>query len=517
MIAPTFSKPREEYLFAIAILLSAITAAVLMYSDDRHVFLYFGDAASHIVKSRILIDSQFFTLESIGPVWLPLPHLLLLPFAAIDTLFFSGIAGLMLGIPCLIGAGLLLLSVVRRTTGSRSIAFLSACLFCLNPNVVYLALTPMGELPLIFFVALGAYALLRWTTDGGDTWLIVCAAAVVLACLCRYEAWLLAPFVSTIAANKGLIAWKRRERRIAIRMFSIAALSFSGIILWICWNAFEFGDPFRFAPWNFRSGPFSVNNPEGYRQEAVPLTLLRAVVNIFGPMALLAGAAGIARFRRLAPDRRHLLPLLFFALPAIFIFTTILMDLVLIDQWWWNWRFFLIFGLFLWTVAGIGLSEFFRVVKSRTARGAAVALLLAMPVVQLTVPSVGVATYEDAAKIFSGPDHIAAEFGEQLGSMHDGGKVILFTGSSKAERIMVSSGLPLKTFRMIPFPGGQDIQLPIRSGDRFVVIGKAQLPETREAVRYWLSRRELFLQYYDIRFEDGYYLLLESKTSTLTH
>lgn len=508
---------REEFSLGILILLSAGVAAALLYSNDRHVFLYFGDAASHIVKSRILIDSQQLALENIGPVWLPLPHLLLLPFAAVDSLFFSGFAGPALGIPCLVGTGLLLMSIVGRVTGSRPIAFLSALLFCLNPNVVYMALTPMSELPLLFFVALGGLALLRWLSDGGDRWLALCAASIALASLCRYEAWLLAPFVSIVAANKGLSAWKQSDRTGALRMLSVAALSMAGIILWIFWNAYEFGDPLRFAPWNFRSGPFSVNNPEGYRREAVPVTLVKAVVNVFGPVLLLACAAGIARLRRADPGRQHLLLVLFLALPGIFVFTTILMDLVLIDQWWWNWRFVLITGLFLSTVGGLGLSEFFKAVKSRAARGAVVASLLAMPVVQLTVPSVGVATYEDAAKIFSGPDHVAAKFGERLGSMHRGGRIVLFTGSYRAERIMVSSRLPLKTFRTIPFPGGEDILLPIRSGDRYVVVGKTLLPDTRQVVRYWLAQRELFLRYYDIVLEDENYLLLESKNTSFKY
>ena len=92
---------------------------------------------------------------------------------------------------------------------------------------------------------------------------------------------------------------------------------------------------------------------------------------------------------------------------------------------------------------------------------------------------------------------------------------MLFTGSYRAERIMVSSRLPLKTFRTIPIPGGEDILLPIRSGDRYVVVGKILLPDTREVVRYWLSRREMILQSYDIRFEDESYLVLERKASIL--
>jgi hypothetical protein len=507
---------RDDLLLAVLILFGAIAAAVLLYGNDRHVFLYFGDAASHIVKARLLIDSQYLPLASIGPVWLPLPHLLLLPFAAIDSLFFSGIAGPVIGIPCLAGTGMLLQSMIRRTTGSQPIAFLSAVLFCLNPNVVYMALTPMSELPLLFFVALGGYSLTRWISEGREMWLAASAAAVALASLCRYEAWVLVPFVSSVAAINGFSAWRRKEHAEAARLFSIAGLSMAGVIVWIFWNAYEFGDALRFAPWNFRSGPISVNNPQGYRQEAVAVTLLKATLNIYGPVLLLACLAGLERLRHTGPDRRLGLLHLFLALPAIFVLATILTDLVLIDEWWWNWRFVLVAGLFIIVTGGAGISHVLARVHPRPARGLIVASLLAMPVVQLAVPSVSVATYEDAAKIFSGPDHVAAAFGERLGSMHKGGRIVLFTGSYGAERIMVSSGLALKTFRNIPFPGGQDIQLPIRSGDRYVVIGKRLLPDTREVVRYWLARRELFLRYYDILSEDEHYLLLERKPPTRT-
>jgi hypothetical protein len=38
-----------------------------------------------------------------------------------------------------------------------------------------------------------------------------------------------------------------------------------------------------------------------------------------------------------------------------------------------------------------------------------------------------------------------------------------------------------------------------------------RLPDSREVADYWLARRELFLRYYDIVFEDENYLLLERK------
>jgi 4-amino-4-deoxy-L-arabinose transferase-like glycosyltransferase len=176
---------REEYVLGLLLLIVACIAAVVLHHADKYAFLYYGDAASHIVKARQFVDSQEAWLDIIGTVWLPLPHVLLLPFTAIDSLFFSGIAGPALGIPCLVGTGILLFLIVRRLTGSQPVAFLSACLFVLNPNVVYISLTPMNEACLFFFVALGGYGLLRWVYDGNALSLRSMAPCPVCFARCR--------------------------------------------------------------------------------------------------------------------------------------------------------------------------------------------------------------------------------------------------------------------------------------------------------------------------------------------
>ena len=511
--ARDFIRDKAAHALGLLLFLAASAAGVVLYNIDRHAFLYFGDAASHIIKARQLIDAQHPGLESIGTIWLPLPHFLLVPLVFIDSLFYSGIAGPALGIPCLVATGVLLFSIVRRITGSSSIAFVSACLFGLNPNVIYMALTPMNELTFFFFVTAGGYAFLRWREEHKDRWLLLCAAAVMLASLCRYEAWILVAFVSLIATGKGVSDWRVTGANRAWRLFAIAALSMTGILIWLCWNQFEFGNVFEFVPWKYRPGPAELHDPMSYRQEPVIMTLTKAVLNIFGPVALLACVAGIASLKRTASDRRHLQLLAFFSLPALFVFAGILTDSVLIDQWWWNWRFVLVFGLFLSVATGIGLSEYFSRAQSTVARGVAVAALLFMPIVQLTVPSVSVATYEDAFHIFHGPSKDAAAFGERLGAIHKGGSVLLLTGTGLGGRIMLSSWLPLKDFHIIRYPGGQDIQSAIRSGDRYVAIGKVPSPESREVVHYWLSRRDTFLHHYDILLENDQYILLERKTS----
>jgi hypothetical protein len=498
---------------AVLVALAASAAGVIHYHVNRHAFVLFGDAASHIVKARQLIDSQHPGIESIGTVWLPLPHFLLVPLVSIDALFFTGAAGCILGILSLVGTVVLIHMIVSRMTGSPIIAFVSACIFGLNPNIVYMALTPMNEIVFFFFVALSGYAFLRWREEWKNRWLFGSASSVMLATLCRYEAWVLALFVSLAVLFRLYSQRRQVGKKSVVSMILLALLPLAGILMWFAWNKFEFGDAFQFAPLKYRPGSSDINNPMRYRQEPVFLTLIRAVLNVFGPVVLLAAVAGVARMKRLTPERRHTALMVFLLLPALFITAGVLTDLVLIDQWWWNWRFVLVGGLFLSVACGMGLAEFFDRVESKISRGIALAALVAMPIVQLTVPTVSVATYEDAAKIFSGLTKDATAFGEQLGSIYKGGGIVLLTSSGLGERIMLSSSVPLKNFRVIRYPGGQDLRGPIRFGDRYVVIGKIPLPDSRETSRYWLSRRETLLQFYKIVLENEQFVLLERTTS----
>jgi hypothetical protein len=90
--------------------------------------------------------------------------------------------------------------------------------------------------------------------------------------------------------------------------------------------------------------------------------------------------------------------LLFLGLSAVFALVAILAGFVQVDQRRWNWQYVLPAGLFLVVACGIGLSEFCYKVQSTFTRGMVVAGLLAMPLVQLAIPSVGVATFNDAQR-----------------------------------------------------------------------------------------------------------------------
>ena len=70
-----------------------ISLFALSYSYSRGILLLYGDAVAHLHIARRILDSQTPGLRQLGSVWLPLPHLLLVPFVARMEWWQSGLAG----------------------------------------------------------------------------------------------------------------------------------------------------------------------------------------------------------------------------------------------------------------------------------------------------------------------------------------------------------------------------------------------------------------------------------------
>src|SRR5438045_6470881 len=101
---------------AIAALIIVNAFLFLLSRDQTYVHI---DAIAHVNKARGLFDNFEPGLRNLGTIWLPLPHLLMAPLAAIDTLWKSGAAGSLISISCFIGTGLFLFSIGSTWTGSR--------------------------------------------------------------------------------------------------------------------------------------------------------------------------------------------------------------------------------------------------------------------------------------------------------------------------------------------------------------------------------------------------------------
>jgi hypothetical protein len=122
---------------------AASLASFFWFFFHRELLLY-GDAVAHINIARRVFDSSTPGVVQLGSVWLPLPHLLCIPFLINDWMWRSGVGG---SIASMIAYVLAVVGIFRLVRGraSRFAAWLAAALLGLNPNLLYMQSTAMTE------------------------------------------------------------------------------------------------------------------------------------------------------------------------------------------------------------------------------------------------------------------------------------------------------------------------------------------------------------------------------------
>ena len=79
---------------ALLVVLAGLASVIsfVMYFRSGGILL-FGDAVAHMNIARRVFDSRTPGLLQLGTVWLPLPHLLMIPFVISDGAWQSGLGG----------------------------------------------------------------------------------------------------------------------------------------------------------------------------------------------------------------------------------------------------------------------------------------------------------------------------------------------------------------------------------------------------------------------------------------
>jgi hypothetical protein len=300
---------------AVAVALAALSAAAIAVCYAHGWLLYYGDATAHLNIARRVLDSRTPGPEQIGTVWLPLPHLLMMPLAGVDRLWRSGLAGSIPAGACFVIAGVLFFLAGRRAFGSAAAGAAATMALALNPNLLYLQSTAMTE-P-VFLAALAGllFFSIRFYQEQ-DVWSVAGAGAATLAAtLTRYEGWFLIPF----ATAYFLIAARRRRLLMAFLFGAIASL---GPVAWLAHNAWYYSNPLEFY-----NGPYSARaiyqrardagmapSPGDGDWRTAWLYFRTAVMLCLGtPLAWLGLAGAVA-----ALLKRTFWPLLLLALPPAF-------------------------------------------------------------------------------------------------------------------------------------------------------------------------------------------------------
>jgi hypothetical protein len=252
-IDPPPADPLRSELASVLLFSTAAALTAIWWSWRNGALLNYGDAVAHLHIARRFLDCRFHSIAELGSVWLPLPHLLMVPFVQVYAWWANGIAGTIPSVLAYLAACLGIYRLARKWL-EEATAALALAFFALNPNLLYLATTAMTEPLFVCEMIWIALLLVEWRTqlavdpERADRLLRWVVTVLIAAVYTRYDGWVIA-FLAW--AGIGFTLW--RSGRLRSRSFWIAsAVLAAAPLAWFIYNAASFGDWLDFA-----RGPYS--------------------------------------------------------------------------------------------------------------------------------------------------------------------------------------------------------------------------------------------------------------------
>lgn len=289
---------RHEWL----LVLMAATALSLLsfaYCYQHRLLLLYGDAVAHLHIARRVFDSMNPGFRQLGSVWLPLPHLLLIPFVQRMDWWQSGAGGAFPSMACYVASCVGLYRLARLWLSPR-VSLVALAFFALNPGLLYMQSTAMTEplyLAEMIWSALFTARFCREMETGEDqrraARLLIAAGLVLIAAVyTRYDGWIYASFAWLVVAAT---LWKRRQpREPVVGAFILFTVMLAAApALWCAYNAKQFGDPLDFlrGPYSARAielrtaAPGAAHYPGWHSMRVAALYFLKAAELGAAPLA----------------------------------------------------------------------------------------------------------------------------------------------------------------------------------------------------------------------------------------
>lgn len=224
-----------------------LSALAIAYSYFHNIIIAYGDAESHLNIAKRVVHSLTPGIAQLGGIWLPMPHVLMLPFVYFDFLWRSGLAGSFVSGFAFVVSCFFLYKTVLLLTNNKLTSIVAFLVFATNPNMLYMQSTPMTELPLIAFFILSSYFFIKFIKNTDSfTSLVLASFFGFCATLTRYDGWFLVMFEAMIIV---LLHFRRKTNWTEMqgKVILFITLAFFGIALWMLWDFLILGDAFYFT------------------------------------------------------------------------------------------------------------------------------------------------------------------------------------------------------------------------------------------------------------------------------
>ncbi len=341
MLQPIRRWDRETAL--LAWLTACVSILSFLFYFRRGEILLYGDAVAHINIARRVFDSRTPGLLQLGTVWLPLPHLLMIPFLLSNWMWKTGVGGSIPSMAAYVFGTIGIFRLVRDGLGvdcstrpdDQMCSLAGSNHLCRQSEPDLSASDGHDRSALPGAVHLGDGLLQRICAESArseesnqpaaSSPLLKCGLCLAGACLTRYDAWFLAAAMCVLALAVALRTKKREYRRGVAKFILIAA---AAPVLWLAYNAIVYRNPLEFA-----NGPYSAKAIEQRTpgashpgthdlQTAFSYFLKSAELNLaaqnWQKLWLLLAVAGVIASLSWKQPRANLWPLLLLWIPLPF-------------------------------------------------------------------------------------------------------------------------------------------------------------------------------------------------------
>ncbi|HUV47087.1 MAG TPA: hypothetical protein VMW29_03055 [Candidatus Bathyarchaeia archaeon] len=409
--------------------------------------LAYNDARSHLDIGRRVVEGLKPGLAQLGSVWLPLPHLLMVPTIWNDFMWHSGLSGALQSMICFVVTGLVIYKFLQKIGVGILGRLVGVAVFTANLNTLYLQSTAMTELLLIATMMVGVYELMLWFRNDEILSLVKAGFWMMLSSLVRYDGWFLLFFSSLLIIFYTL---RKKGYKVTEGLYILfGTLAGLGVFLWLLWNQLIFKDALYFI-----FGPYSARAQQAQMEEAGVLATkgnlllsfkiyLLAFAYNCGAFTAILGVLGAGLFwlnKRIKPELKIscltlFAPLLFNVL-ALYLGHSVLFIQGVSGNTWFNVRY----GVMM--LPSIAIFIGYLVHKTKDFRWVIIGLLAFVTFFSLVNQD---AVTIDDARVGSSQKNVSEVSGWLSKNAKDKEGFVLISAASH-DAIIFSSGLPMKKF-----------------------------------------------------------------------
>jgi len=242
-------KPVQRYYIFYAIMTALFLGLVSQFLSYYFDYNYaYRDSIFRIEAARRFFDSDNpGIINQLGTVWLPVPNLILMPFAYVDYLWRTGFAASIVNFPLFVLSSVVIFLSIKKLSGNVLATWFGFLVFVLNYNILYFQTTSMTEQLYITFLICSFYTLLLWAYDKRIKYLVYSSLFISLSVGTRYDAW---P-VAIVSIGLVFIISLMDKNKPFMHVFIFGFLPVLLIITWFWYNWLFYGDALEFSRGKF--------------------------------------------------------------------------------------------------------------------------------------------------------------------------------------------------------------------------------------------------------------------------